>query len=134
MIERQLFADMGGFDESFPHPFLEDVDFRIRLQQRNIPFQFVAEAVVVHPQRLMGSIMKVLSQYEAYFYLSRKYHKPPSAFGFSAYHYLQGRRSFLAHSDSFFDFSAMICRTIVEALILLFLTPVWMVKYAGTKK
>ena len=30
-VERALFEQMGGFDAGFPYPHLEDVDFRLRL-------------------------------------------------------------------------------------------------------
>jgi GT2 family glycosyltransferase len=133
MIQRELFLQLRGFDENFPHPFLEDVDFRIHLQQMAIPFQFVSGAVIMHPQRHMGGILKVLSQYEGYFYLSKKYKQKPSVFGFGPQFFLRSRKIYLSQSTSFFDFSAMMCRVVVEALILLVLTPIWMCKYAKSK-
>ena len=49
-----LFEEMGGFDEGFPYPYfdLEDVDFRLRLDDRGEKrYPFVPAAAVDHPPR-----------------------------------------------------------------------------------
>lgn len=50
-IRRARFDQLGGFDEGFPAPAMEDVDFRTRLLKQKIPFVFVPDAEVGHPWR-----------------------------------------------------------------------------------
>lgn len=50
-IRRELFAAVGGFDEGFPGPVMEDVDLRLRLEKRGVTAVFVREALVLHPWR-----------------------------------------------------------------------------------
>jgi GT2 family glycosyltransferase len=51
LIERELFNSLEGFDESFPAPCCEDVEFRERLKGKGHKFLFVPNAVVDHPPR-----------------------------------------------------------------------------------
>jgi glycosyltransferase involved in cell wall biosynthesis len=46
-----VLEETGGFDESFTMAWREDSDFEFRLLEKNIPIQYVLEAVVVHPVR-----------------------------------------------------------------------------------
>ena len=50
-IERKSFEAVGGFDESFPAPAMEDCDLRENLREAGIPFRFIAQAEVIHPWR-----------------------------------------------------------------------------------
>jgi len=50
MIRRDVFEQFR-FDEDYPMPAGEDVDFRQRLIQAGLKFPFVREALVVHPPR-----------------------------------------------------------------------------------
>lgn len=50
-VRREPFLALGGFDERFPHPFFEDVDLDMRMQQARWRRRFVREAVVDHPPR-----------------------------------------------------------------------------------
>ncbi len=50
-ITKECFFELGGFDEKFPFPAMEDVDFRLRVKESNTKFLFVPEALVVHPWR-----------------------------------------------------------------------------------
>lgn len=52
MIRRSRFEAMGGFDEDFPFPHMEDIDFHMRAQNLKVPEMFVRSAVVDHPPRL----------------------------------------------------------------------------------
>lgn len=54
-IRKALFDQLGGFDERFPYPAMEDVEFRLRLQMQDIPFQFLPRASVQHPWRKRGN-------------------------------------------------------------------------------
>lgn len=51
LILRQVFDEIGGYDEAFPHGHLDDVDFRKRLQTAGVKFQFVPDAGVDRPPR-----------------------------------------------------------------------------------
>jgi GT2 family glycosyltransferase len=50
-INRQLFLDVGGFDENFPVAYMEDTDLQFRLKERGHTSKFVADACVQHPWR-----------------------------------------------------------------------------------
>ena len=51
MVGKVVFAALGGFDENFPHPHMEDTDFRERLKQIGHSFLFVGGATIDHPPR-----------------------------------------------------------------------------------
>jgi len=72
MIEKQLFFSIGAFDENFPFPNLEDVYFRMNLQERNIKFIFIGDAVVDHPPRKIALGFKIAKQHESQIYLKKK--------------------------------------------------------------
>jgi GT2 family glycosyltransferase len=50
-ISRELFLDIGGFDEMFTAPAMEDVDLRERLHALGEPIVFLKNAAVLHPWR-----------------------------------------------------------------------------------
>lgn len=51
MIARNLFEELGGFDEGFPFPAMEDMDLCARIRAAKHPMTFVPDAVVNHPLR-----------------------------------------------------------------------------------
>ena len=66
-LSTRLFRQLGGFCESFPHPALEDVDMRLRLEQSGHQPIFVPAASVCHPYRPtrgMGFIRQHNASYE----------------------------------------------------------------------
>jgi GT2 family glycosyltransferase len=50
-IKRQLFLDLGGFDENFPFPAMEDMDLQFRLKQVGHTSKFLVDACAQHPWR-----------------------------------------------------------------------------------
>ena len=50
-IDAACFAEVGGFDEQFPFPHMEDPDLRERLKARGDAIRWVPAAVVDHPAR-----------------------------------------------------------------------------------
>jgi len=50
-ILRSCFNEQSGFNEGFPYPAMEDVEFRVRLTEAGINPHFCPAAVVVHPWR-----------------------------------------------------------------------------------
>lgn len=51
-VKRRLFIEMGGLDERFQIAY-EDVDFALRLKQKEVNSIFVSEASVCHPWRTL---------------------------------------------------------------------------------
>jgi GT2 family glycosyltransferase len=68
MIHAELFRTIGGFDEHFPFPAMEDVDFRERLRDRRLEFQFTQAAVVDHPPRKLKGLRELTSQHRSYLF------------------------------------------------------------------
>ena len=80
-IERGLFTEMGGFDDRFPFPHLEDVDLRLRLEDRGEAYPFVPAAVMAHPPRPVHSVRRWVRSQESSFYLAQKRGVPAANFG-----------------------------------------------------
>jgi len=55
-ITADLFKRLEGFCESFPHPALEDVDLRLRLESEGFRPVFAPAASVCHPYRPMREL------------------------------------------------------------------------------
>lgn len=51
LIAKPLFFTVGGFDEEYPYPYMEDADLRDQLVKAGNHFEFVATAIVDHPPR-----------------------------------------------------------------------------------
>ena len=51
LISSAAFAAIGGFDEAFRYPHMEDQDLRLRLHAAGERILFVREAIVNHPPR-----------------------------------------------------------------------------------
>ena len=61
-IEKTVFQELGGFDEQFPRPKLEDSDLYLRLKEKTtIPF--IKEAVVLHPVHQLSLIQACRKEY-----------------------------------------------------------------------
>lgn len=69
-ILKSLFERLGGFDEKFPHPHMEDVDFRERILGQNVNIRFVEAAIVDHPPRkaVLGKRRAMMNESAFYFY------------------------------------------------------------------
>jgi GT2 family glycosyltransferase len=73
MVRRSLWESIGGFDEDFRFPHLEDVVLRERIKQMGARMLFVPAATVDHPPRRLAP-PHVLAQYhEADFIYEYKY-------------------------------------------------------------
>lgn len=55
MVAKSVFDALEGFDEDFPSPHMEDVDFRIRVESRVGKARFIPGALVDHPPRRITS-------------------------------------------------------------------------------
>ena len=69
-INKDLFFHMGGFDEMFKGPAMEDVDLRERLRLLGEPIVFVERAAVLHPwrQRRGFAFARLDAEARCYFY------------------------------------------------------------------
>ncbi len=68
LIRRDTFEGVGGFDEVFLYPHMEDVDLRERLVQAGYPFEFVPGAAVDHPPRRLPSGRQLARYHESNVY------------------------------------------------------------------
>lgn len=81
MISRDLFASLGGFDEKFPKPHMEDVDFRIRVEQAVGVPRFVPDAWVDHPARKVAPVNSQIQGHLSSVYFCKKHNVPLSSLG-----------------------------------------------------
>ncbi len=72
-IKKAIFFDMMGFDENYPCPAMEDVDFHWRLKLSNTPVCFAEEAVVGHPWRVRKGFKHIWKIAEATHYYVKKF-------------------------------------------------------------
>ncbi len=72
LIRASCFHDLGGFDENFPHPHMEDVDLRERIKLARYSIAFVENAVVDHPPRKLPWGNKLGALQESLIYLCNK--------------------------------------------------------------
>src|SRR5262249_54782450 len=71
---RQTLVEVGGFDETFPHPAYEDTELAARiLQIGKIAWQ--PEAIVIHPQRplTLKAVLKKLKHWEYVMLMGYRY-------------------------------------------------------------
>jgi GT2 family glycosyltransferase len=76
LIERDFFESLGGFDEDYPYPAMEDVDLRERIREGGQEFPFVPTAIVDHPKRLRAG-GRVKGRYKECEFLFAVKHKRP---------------------------------------------------------
>jgi len=50
-IRRDIFINLGGFNENFPAPAMEDMEFYLRIKKVPLISKFIPNAVVLHPWR-----------------------------------------------------------------------------------
>lgn len=133
-ILKTLFFEMEGFDDKFPIPHLEDVDFRERIKIKGFNFLFVEDAVILHPQRPLPPILKQSFGHESSFYLSRKHKALNNGFKLKIIPYLINQlKKILKDSKSIQEgIKFLITRTLIEGTIILFMSPIWKYKYKKT--
>jgi len=71
-IQHDLITRLGGFDDEFPHPHMEDVDFRERAYAAGAITRFLPDAVVDHPPRPDNLGAKVAPTHESEFMMFHK--------------------------------------------------------------
>ena len=128
-IERELFEELGGFDDGFPYPHLEDVDLRLRLEDRGVPFPFVPDAVVEHPPRPSRGVRKWAQSQESAFYLARKRGVPVSRMGLSPLVYLHIWKISLRGCRNLWESVQVTLRWAASLVVIASHWPAWKAKY-----
>jgi GT2 family glycosyltransferase len=72
-IKRRLFLELGGFDENFPGPAMEDIEMRTRLSKAGHQPAFVPEARVTHPWRARRGVQFSRLQAQSVVYYVNKH-------------------------------------------------------------
>jgi hypothetical protein len=73
---------LSGFDENFPYPAMEDIDFRMRIEKQ-YPISFCAEARVFHPWKRINSPFRRFGQaYNSHVIYLQKWPEQRKRFGF----------------------------------------------------
>ena len=67
-ICRATFNELGGFDERYLYPYMEDADLRDRLVKAGHAFEFVPTAVVDHPPRRWAPGRQLARYHESWVY------------------------------------------------------------------
>lgn len=71
-ISREFFNHLGGFDEFFKFPHMEDLDLQKRIQLTS-QIGFAAEAIVIHPPRPLPSAQKLGHSHASDVYFAHKH-------------------------------------------------------------
>lgn len=72
-IAKSLYQEVGGFDEGFPYPAMEDVDFHVRVQEKTA-VKFLSDALVIHPWRIMVAFKSYRKHLTSQKYFENKHH------------------------------------------------------------
>lgn len=133
-IHRNAFFSINGFDDSFPYPHLEDVDFRERLKAVRYAFTFCRAAAVFHPFRPVASATHQALGHESYFYYARKHNKTLKQSGLSVRSYLLSRLRWFKISRGPLDTARFMVRCAVEGFIVAIMSPWWLLKFRSSDK
>jgi GT2 family glycosyltransferase len=128
-IRRELLKEIGGFDDLFPYPHMEDVDLRERLKAGGHSFVFCPEAAVFHPLRPVTPVRRQAMSCESYFYYARKHGISLSESGLSVRTYLKARMLWMDSSRGITDAVRFISRSLVETALIVLMIPWWLVKF-----
>lgn len=71
-ISKKLFWELDGFDEEFPFPAMEDVDFHLRVKRKG-NILFLPTAVVVHPWRRLKPFNTFKKHLQSHAFFSKKH-------------------------------------------------------------
>ncbi len=71
-ILKSYFLELGGFDELFPFPAMEDTDLHVRIKKTQ-QIQFVSEAKVIHPWRVITPFKGYRKWVASHTYFAKKH-------------------------------------------------------------
>lgn len=118
-LRAETFRRLGGFDEDFPAAHLEDVDFHRRVEREGLAVHFVSAAMVTHPPRRIGPVLRQVRDFRAYFYFARKHRLSLAAAGLSVRAFVRGRLGELRRSRTPLEALRFGSRVALEAALLL---------------
>jgi GT2 family glycosyltransferase len=72
-LKRDRFLEIGGFDEKFPFPAMEDVDLALRIKNSKMQIFFASEALVIHPWRKKRPVIEGLRYQKSVSYFKKKH-------------------------------------------------------------
>lgn len=72
-IEKDTFWSVAGFDEKFKYAHMEDKDLQVRLEIAGFKIQFVPDASVIHPWRIMSKGKTLAIREESFVYYCAKH-------------------------------------------------------------
>lgn len=128
MVSTALFGKLGGFDERFPFPHMEDVEFRERLKPCS-GIKFVEEAIVDHPPRLVPMGFRVARQHESRVYYDSLKNRATSYAGLLLEISKTRVRTILRHRFSL-DSVRAIGSFLIEIVGVVVMMPSWRRKYS----
>lgn len=131
-IQRELYQQVGGFDEGFPFPRMEDVDLRERLLALKLTIPYLPEAAVIHPPRPLRPVAAHIRQVESYFYYARKHGQTVAQVGLNPRATAVTWRDRLRAAHGLRASLATAGRALAEGLLLAWYLPRWSWKYRKT--
>ncbi len=130
-IRAEAFRALGGFDEQYGS-YLEDVDFRTRVERARLPMQFLPAALVIHPPRPVRRVVRQALDHRSYFLFARKYGVSVREAGFSAHAYARWRWMMWRSCRSMGESLRFALRCMIEAALLGPLCFWWMLQIRKT--
>ena len=129
LLAREVFDRLGGFDEDFPYPHLEDVDLRLRLEAMGERWDFVAGAEIFHPQRPATPWRKRARAHQSSVYLCHKYGQPLSFANIDPLSFLRTVKHTLTGPGPAADKARFLAGFFAEQAYLLAMVPYWKIHY-----
>jgi len=85
-INLAYFRELKGFDENFPYAAMEDSELAYRIKHQHVKFNFLADAIVLHPWRTkQKSFTMTLKRFSSSIYFVTKYPHELGKYGFVYY-------------------------------------------------
>lgn len=85
-ISAGYFSELGGFDENFPYPAMEDSELAYRIKKQGGELIFLKEAIVMHPWRTkQNSFDMMLKRFSSALYFIEKHPQEKDKLGFVYY-------------------------------------------------
>lgn len=75
MIERELFFDLKGFDETFPYAAMEDIDFHKRIKNKGVSIHFLKDCKVIHPWRRVFAFKTIKKHFLSHKHFKKRHFK-----------------------------------------------------------
>lgn len=124
-LARGAFTRLGGFDATFPHAHLEDVDLRWRIKRAGLAHRFCPAAAIEHPSRPVGPVLAQVRAHASYFHLARRHGVSLAATGLSPHALARWRWQLWRSRRTAAEGARFAVRTIVEVCALAPLLAWW---------